>query len=78
MSKNISSLLPFPSQDKIHDLIDLMFDEQYMMFNFQHNSYNQFINEIAFKELYENPNLIYENVTKDKIYKYRLRYSNIQ
>ncbi|NBW58094.1 hypothetical protein EBR43_10025, partial [bacterium] len=52
--------------------------ERYEMYSFQHNSYNQFINEIVFKELEDNPNLIYENVTKDKIYKYRLRFSNIQ
>ncbi len=65
-------------QENVHDLIDLMFDERYEMYSFQHNSYNQFINEIVFKELEDNPNLIYENVTKDKIYKYRLRFSNIQ
>ena len=38
-------------QENVHDLIDLMFDERYEMYSFQHNSYNQFINEIVFKEL---------------------------
>lgn len=66
------------TQNKIHELIDLMFDERYEMYSFHHNSYNQFINEIVFRELEENQNLIYENVTKDKIYKYKLKYSNIQ
>ena len=66
------------TQEKIHDVIDLMFDDRYEMYSFQHNSYNQFINEIVFKELDDNQNLIYENVTKDKIYKYRLKFSNIQ
>jgi len=66
------------TQNRIHDVIDLMFDERYEMYSFQHNSYNQFVNEIVFKELEDNPNLIYENVTKDKIYKYRLKFSNIQ
>jgi len=78
MSEKTSTLKLFPTQNKIHELIDLMFDERYEMYSFHHNSYNQFINEIAFKELEENQNLIYENVTKDKIYKYRLKYSNIQ
>ena len=66
------------TQNEIHNVIDLMFDDRYEMYSFQHNSYNQFINEIVFKELEDNPNLIYENVTKDKIYKYRLKFTNIQ
>ena len=83
MSKKNSSALSTSNsgvctQNKIHELVDLMFDERYEMYSFHHNSYNQFINEIVFKELEENQNLIYENVTKDKIYKYKLKYTNIQ
>ena len=78
MDKKKSNLSFFPTQKKIHELIDLMFDERYEMYSFHHNSFNQFINEIAFKELEDNQNLVYENVTKDKIYKYKLKYSNIQ
>ena len=63
---------------RIHELIDLIFDEKYAMYTYHYNSYNQFINEIAFKELESNSNLIFENVTKDKIYKYKFKFSNIQ
>jgi len=73
-----NNLITFPSQTKIHELIDLFFDERFQIYTYHYDSYNQFINEIIFKELEDNPNLIYENVTKEKIYKYRLRYSNIQ
>lgn len=76
--KAILSNQMFPSQDNIHNLIDLKFDERYSMYKFHHDSFDQFINEIAFKELEENPNLIYENVSKEYIYKYRLKYHNIQ
>jgi DNA-directed RNA polymerase beta subunit len=63
---------------RIHEVIDLIFDEKYAMYTYHYNSYNQFINEIAFKELESNSNLIFENVTKDKIYKYKFKFSNIQ
>lgn len=68
----------FPTQNKIHELIDLIFDDRYTMYKYQIDSYHQFINEVAFKELEDNANLIYENITNEKIYKYRLKFTNIQ
>jgi DNA-directed RNA polymerase II subunit RPB2 len=65
------------SQDDLHKLLDLYFSEKHVMYSYHKNSYNQFINEIVLKELQDNPGLIYENITKNFIYKYRFKFSNI-
>jgi DNA-directed RNA polymerase II subunit RPB2 len=76
MSNNSNNM--FPNQNNIHNLIDLMFNDRYTMYNFHYNSYNQFINEIIFKELEENSNIIYENINKNFIHRHKLKYENIQ
>jgi DNA-directed RNA polymerase II subunit RPB2 len=64
-------------QEDLHKLLDLYFSEKNMMYSYHYNSYNQFINEIVLKELEDNPGLIFENITKNKIYKYSFKFSNI-
>ena len=42
------------SNEKIMKLIDLYFNERFIMYKMQYDSYSQFINEIVYKTLTEN------------------------
>lgn len=65
------------NQDNLHKLLDLYFNDKNVMYSYHYNSYNQFINEIVLKILEDTPGLIYENITKNYIYKYRFVFTNI-
>ncbi len=64
---------------KIYKLIDLYFNDKFIMYKMQYDSYNQFINEIVYKTLTESENIIYVSEDKEKnvIYEYSFRFLNI-
>ena len=72
----LSSKMDKPSINKesIFKLIDFYFASD-PLYKFQHDSYDQFINDIVFPTLKESPNIISENVFQDKIYRHRLEFS---
>ena len=59
------------NQDDILKVEKLFFNGEYSQYEFQYNSFNQFIEYTIYRELTENPNIFYETSTEDKIYKYR-------
>jgi len=65
------------TQDKIHKLIELNYDDRFSPFAHHYNSYNQFISECVFEEM-KGPNLIYENESNGKVYKYKFRFNNVR
>ena len=68
------------SNEKIMKLIDLYFNERFIMYKMQYDSYSQFINEIVYKTLTESENIIYVCEDKDKniLYEYSFKFSNIK
>ena len=67
---------PSINKESIFKLIDFYFASE-PLYKFQHDSYDQFINDIVFPTLKESPNIIAENVFQDKIYRHRLEFSEI-
>jgi DNA-directed RNA polymerase II subunit RPB2 len=67
---------PDINKESIFKLIDFYFASD-PLYKFQHDSYDQFINDIVFPTLKESPNIISENVFQDKIYRHRLEFSEI-
>ena len=65
------------SKDDIWKIIDLYFNEKFILYQMHYNSFNQFIQETIYSELLNNPNLIHEKVLDNKIYRYKFRFSNI-
>ena len=63
-------------KENIFKLIDFYFAGD-PLYKFQHDSYDQFINDIVFPLLKESPNIISENVFQDKIFRHRLEFSEI-
>ena len=64
------------NKENIFKLIDFYFAGD-PLYKFQHDSYDQFINDIVFPMMKESPNIITENIFNDKIYRHRLEFSNI-
>ena len=67
------------TNDKILKLIDLYFNEKFIIYKMQYDAYNQFIYEIIHKTLVLNDNIICVNEDKEKniIYEYSFRFSDI-
>lgn len=65
------------TQKNIHKLIELYYDRRYAPFLYHHESYNQFITDCVM-EILKTPSLIHENESDGKIYKHKLRYSNVR
>jgi DNA-directed RNA polymerase II subunit RPB2 len=65
------------NQDDILKTEQLYFNDEYALYQFQYNSFNQFIEYTIYRELTENPNIFYETSTEDKIYKYRFIFEDI-
>lgn len=61
----------------LEKVIDLYFKEQYAIYKNRYKSFHQFIDEIIYKELKNNSNIIHENFTKDKIYRYKFVFDDI-
>jgi DNA-directed RNA polymerase II subunit RPB2 len=64
------------NKESIFKLLDFYFASD-PLYKFQHDSYDQFINDIVFPTMKESPNIIMENVFQDKIYRHRLEFSDI-
>jgi DNA-directed RNA polymerase II subunit RPB2 len=64
------------NKETIFKLIDSYFAGD-PLYKFQHDSYDQFINDIVFPMMKESPNIIAENIFNDKIYRHKLEFTNI-
>ena len=70
--KNIEKV----DSENIFKLIDLYFNEQYILYNFQLNAYNQFLENVATQEVQNTKHIIHEEY-KDKLYRYSLVFENV-
>lgn len=67
-------------RNDIFKLIDLYFNEEFVMYKYLYDGFSQFIDEIIVKELKENQNLISfsEDKVNNIIYKYKFEFDNIK
>ena len=68
------------TSEEIKKLIDLYFVDKFAMYKLQYDSYSQFINEVVYKTLVENQNIIYVEDDKENniIYEHYLKFDNIE
>ena len=68
------------TNEEIKKLIDLYFVDKFAMYKLQYDSYSQFINEVIYKTLIENQNIIYVDEDKENniIYEHYLKFDNIE
>ena len=68
------------TSEEIKKLIDLYFIDKFAMYKLQYDSYSQFINEVVYKTLVENQNIIYIEDDKENniIYEHYLKFDNIE
>ena len=64
------------NKDTIFKLLNCYFASD-PLYKFQHDSFDQFVNDIIFPTLKESPNIISENVYQDRIYRHRLEFNDI-
>ena len=62
------------SSDEIFKLIDLYFNEKYILYNFQWNAYNQFISDIIRFDISSMEHIIHEDQIAGRIYRYKIRF----
>ena len=63
--------------DSTFKLIDLYFKQKNIMFTHLYNSFDKMIDEDIPTYLRMNPNVFFEKITKDKVYRYKFKYDNI-
>jgi DNA-directed RNA polymerase II subunit RPB2 len=66
-----------PSSEEIFKLIDLYFNEKHILYNFQWNSFNQFINDSIRNEIMGSEHIIHEDQHGGKIYRYKIIFENV-
>ena len=64
------------NKETIFQFLDVYFASN-PLYKFQHDSYDQFINDIVFPTMKESSNIITENIFQDKIYRHKLEFSDI-
>ena len=64
-------------QKDILKLQDLFFNEKYKLYKYLYNSFNDFIENIIYNQLANNPNVFFETNKDNKNYKYRFIFENI-
>lgn len=62
---------------EIFKLIDLYFNEKFILYSFQWYSYNQFMNDTLKTELISSEHFIHEDHIAGKIYRYKLKFSDL-
>lgn len=66
-----------PSSEEIFKLIDLYFNEKFILYNFQWNAFNQFINDTIRNEITNIEHIIHEDQHAGKIYRYKIIFENV-
>lgn len=64
------------TSDDIFKLIDLYFNEKFILYNYHWNSFNQFIDTMI-KEIVNTDHIISEDIIGGKIYSYKIVFSNV-
>jgi len=63
--------------EEIFKLIDLYFNEKYILYNFQLNSYNQFISDIIRFDITSSEHIIDDEQSGGRIYRYKIIFENV-
>lgn len=63
--------------NNIFKLIDLFFNEKFILYSFQHNSYNQFVSDIIRRDIIGMEHIIHEDQQAGKIYRYKIIFKNV-
>ena len=66
-----------PNSEEIFKLIDLYFNEKFILYNFQWNAFNQFINDTIRNEITNIEHIIHEDQHGGKIYRYKIIFENV-
>ena len=66
-----------PSSEEIFKLIDLYFNEKFILYNFQWNAFNQFINDTIRNDITNIEHIIHEDQHAGKIYRYKIIFENV-
>jgi DNA-directed RNA polymerase II subunit RPB2 len=78
---NSSKTDPMPSleidYEDVYKLLDIYFDQKYIQFSHQHDSFNEFIEKIIPDILTSGENRFYEKLSDTKLIIYRLQFKNI-
>jgi len=73
----MSNLIKTPNSDEIFKLIDLYFNEKFILYNFQWHSFNQFINDTIRFEISNLEHIIHEDQQGGRIYRYKILFENV-
>lgn len=58
-------------------LIDLYFNEKFILYNYQWNAYNQFISDTLRNDISNVEHIIHEDIDNGKIYRYKIVFENV-
>lgn len=73
----MSSLTKIPTSEEIFKLIDMYFNEKFILYNFQWNAFNQFINDTIRNDIMNVEHIIHEDQYAGKIYRYKIIIENV-
>ena len=65
------------SSEEIFKLIDLYFNEKYILYNYQWNAFNQFMSDTLINSVVNTEHIIHEDYIGGKIYRYKIIFENI-
>ena len=65
------------SSDEVFKLIDLYFNEKYILYNYQWNAFNQFMSDTLINDVVNTEHIIHEDYIGGKIYRYKIVFENI-
>jgi len=66
-----------PASEEIFKLLDLYFNEKFILYNFQWNAFNQFINDTIRNDITNMEHIIHEDQLGGKIYRYKIIFENV-
>ena len=73
----MTSLAKTLSSEEIFKLIDLYFNEKFILYNYQWNSFNQFINDSIRNDIMGTEHVIHEDQNGGTIYRYKIIFENV-
>jgi DNA-directed RNA polymerase II subunit RPB2 len=77
MTSLVKNQTLIPSSEDIYKLIDLYFNEKFILYNFQWNAFNQFINNTIRNDIMNIEHIIHEDHYGGKIYRYKIIFENV-
>jgi DNA-directed RNA polymerase II subunit RPB2 len=77
ITKNTQLEIATPSSEEIFKLIDLYFNERFILYNYQWSAFNQFINDTIRNEISNIEHIIHEDQHAGKIYRYKIIFENV-